>query len=86
MECPAKYISLGASDAIGRRHFFPEQGIDGLFLRFGTKGKIPYMMANESKFQWGRGSPKLSTMGCKECSGGIVDTDQMYWRCIHHFV
>lgn len=85
MECPAKYISLGAPDAIGRRYSHPEQGIDGLFVKPQSRGRLPYiMMANESKFQWGGGSPKLSTMGCKECSGGIGDTDQMSWRWIHH--
>ena len=75
-DCPAKYISVGRPDATGRRYSHPEQGIDGLFLKT-RRDKLPLMLVNESKFQWEGGSPKLSSMGCAECSGGVGDTDQM---------
>lgn len=84
MDCPAKYTSLGAPDAVGRRHEHPEQGVDGLFIKYRSRGVFSHMMANESKFQWNGRSPSLSKMGCIECSGGIGDTYQMSWRWIHH--
>ena len=84
-DCPAKYISVGRPDATGRRYSHPEQGIDGLFLKT-RRDQLPLMLVNESKFQWKGGSPKLSSMGCAECSGGVGDTDQMSWRWIHHSV
>ena len=81
IECPAKYKARLKLEK--KRSNEPEQGIDGLFLKINDH-HLPLIIINESKFQWRGGPPKLSTMGCRACSGGVGETDQMSWRWIHH--